>query len=334
MICRNLRIKEHYFRWRILQLEKGKYSSEKVWSDYINFLKERKETPIKDELLQDCDWERSKIKWFPGGVLNSGLPSVFIGLFILLVIVFVIALSGYSHPQENEDVLFQTSTINALLEGVYDGEITYGELEQYGDFGIGTFNGLDGEMIGLEGTFYQIKADGIAYPVDASMRTPFAAVTFFEADKIVLSDRALDQKELEQYLDDLLPTKNIFYALKIEGVFKYIKARSVPRQNKPYPPLVEVVKNQSIFEFHNVEGTIVGFRCPIYAEGINVPGYHLHFITEDRKAGGHLLECQVQNIGIEIDYTSEFYMVLPENAEFYAVNLEEEKHQELEKVEK
>ena len=252
---------------------------------------------------------------------------------LALIILFVVAISGYSYPQENEDVLFQASTINALLEGVYDGEITYGELEQYGDFGIGTFNSLDGEMIGLEGKFYQIKSDGIAYPVDDSMRTPFAAVTFFEADKIVLSDRALDQKQLEQYLDDLLPTNNIFYAVKIEGIFKYIKARSVPRQSKPYPPLVEAVKNQSIFEFHNVKGTIAGFRCPVYVEGINVPGYHLHFVTEDRKAGGHLLECQVQNIGIEIDYTSEFHMVLPENAEFYAVNLEEEKQQELERVE-
>lgn len=254
--------------------------------------------------------------------------------YLPLIMLLVIAISGYSYPQENEDVLFQASTINALLEGVYDGEITYGELAQYGDFGIGTFNSLDGEMIGLDGKFYQIKADGIAYPVDDSMRTPFAAVTFFEADKIVLSDEALDQRQLEQYLDGLLPTKNIFYALKIEGIFRYIKARSVPRQDKPYPPLIEAVKDQSIFEFHNVKGTIAGFRCPIYVEGINVPGYHLHFITEDRKAGGHLLECEVENIEIEIDYTSEFYMVLPKNAEFYAVNLEEKKHQELEKVEK
>ena len=97
---------------------------------------------------------------------------------------------------------------------------------------------------------------------------------------------------------------------------------------------MEAAKNQSIFEFHNVKGTIAGFYCPVYVEGINVPGYHLHFITADREAGGHLLECQVQNIKIEIDYTSEFYMVLPENAEFYAVNLEEKKQQELEKVEK
>jgi len=255
-------------------------------------------------------------------------------LWLVVFFVIVVAISGYSSVQEKKDVLFQASTVNALLEEVYDGEMTYEQLKRYGDFGLGTFNGLDGEMIGLEGKFYQIKADGIAYLVDGSMRTPFAVVTYFEPDKTVLLDKSVDYKELQQYLDNLLPTKNIFYALRIEGVFPYIKTRSIPKQNKPYPPLVEVVKNQPIFEFHNVKGTIAGFRCPIYIKGINVPGYHLHFITEDKKAGGHLLECQLQNVRIEIDYTSEFYMVLPENAEFYKADLEKEKHQELEKVEK
>ena len=245
-----------------------------------------------------------------------------------------ISVSGYSHPQENRDVLFQTSPINALLEGVYEGEITYEELKRHGNFGIGTFNSLDGEMIGLEGKFYQIKADGIAYSVDGSMRTPFAVVTFFEPDKVVLLDKALDYRQLEQYLDNLLPTKNIFYALKIEGVFKYIKTRSVPKQNKPYPRLVEALRNQPTFEFHNVKGTLAGFRCPGYVEGINVPGYHLHFISGDKKAGGHLLECQLQNVRIEIDYTSEFYMVLPESGEFYKADLAKEKQEELERVEK
>jgi len=216
----------------------------------------------------------------------------------------------------------------------YDGEITYEELKQHGDFGIGTFNGLDGEMIGLEGKFYQIKADGIAYPVDSLLKAPFAVVTFFEPDKSVLLNQGLDYNQLTQYLDNLLPTKNIFYAVKIEGVFRYIKTRSAPKQNQPYPPLVEVVKNQPTFEFHDVEGTIVGFRCPVYMEGINVPGYHLHFITGDKKAGGHLLECQIKNAKIELDYTSEFYMALLESSEFYEVDLAKEKQTELEKVEK
>jgi acetolactate decarboxylase len=256
------------------------------------------------------------------------------GIYCLWAAFLAIAVCGCSHLQEDKDILFQTSTINALLEGVYYGEITFKELKQHGNFGIGTFNGLDGEMIGLKGKFYQIKADGVAYPANDSIRTPFAVVTFFESDRTALIDKAVDYNQLKQYLDNLLPTKNIFYAIKIEGVFRYIKTRSVPKQNRPYPPLVEVVKNQPTFEFHNVEGSIVGFLCPDYVKGINVPGYHLHFITRDKKAGGHLLECQMQNVKVEIDYTSEFYMVLPENDEFYKTNLVKEKQKELEKVEK
>jgi len=218
---------------------------------------------------------------------------------------------GYSNPQENKDILFQTSTINTLFEGVYDGNMTYMELKKHGDVGIGTFNGLDGEMIGLDGKFYQIKVDGMAYHVNDSMGTPFAIVTFFETDSSVLLDESLNYTQFEQYLDDLLPIEDIIYAFKIDGVFEYIKTRSVPKQNEPYPPFDEVVKNQTIFEFHDTTGTIVGFRFPDYMEGINVPGYYFHFITEDRTSGGHLLDCQLQNVSIEIDYTFEFYMVMP-----------------------
>ena len=253
----------------------------------------------------------------------------------LLVLTFLaVFLCGCSHLQKDNDVLFQTSTIDALLEGIYDGEITCGELRQHGTFGLGTFNALDGEMVVLDGTFYQVKTDGIAYRVGDSTKTPFTVVTFFEPDKTIALEKANGYDQLKKYLDNSLPTKNIFYAIKIEGVFKYIKTRSVPGQTKPYPPLVDVVKNQTIFEFHNVKGTIVGFRCPPYVKGINVPGYHLHFITEDKKAGGHMLECQMRNVNIDIDYTAKFFMVLPKHSEFYKVDLTKEKQTELEKVEK
>ena len=245
-----------------------------------------------------------------------------------------VVLFGCSQPDRNEEVLFQASTINALLEGVYDGEITYGELKQHGDFGIGTFNGLDGEMIGLDGMFYQVKSDGVAYAVADSMKTPFAAVTFFEADKEVALDQSVDYEQLRHFLDQMLPTQNIFYAIKIEGTFTYIKTRSVPGQHKPYPPLVEVVKHQPTFEFHDVTGTMVGFRCPAYVKGVNVPGYHLHFITEDKKGGGHVLDCRIQDVTIGIDYTSGFYLTLPEASTFYETDLSKEKELELEQVEK
>ena len=212
--------------------------------------------------------------------------------------------------------------LSVLSEGVYDGDVTFEDLKKHGDFGIGTLNGLDGEMVAVAGEFYQIRADGKAYPVEDSMETPFAVVTFFESDKAVSLDKALDYEQLKQYLDSMLPTKNIFYAIKVEGVFKYIKARSVPAQSKPYPSLDEALKEQTIFEFHDVTGTLVGFWCPAYVEGINVPGYHFHFITSDRQNGGHLLDCETENVKIEIDYTSDFFMMSLESDEFYELNLE------------
>lgn len=253
---------------------------------------------------------------------------------LLLTIILVILTCGCSSAQKNEEVLYQTSTINALLDEVYDGNVTFKELKKHGDLGLGTFNNLDGEMIGLDGEFYQIKADGVAYPVDDSMKTPFAVVTFFESDKTKELDKSVNYEQLKLYLDNMLPTENIFYAFKIEGTFKYVKTRSVPGQNKPYPPLVEIVKDQPIFEFHDVEGTLVGSWFPGYMKGINVPGYHFHFITEDKKAGGHLLECQTEDIRIGIDYTSNSYLSLPEDDEFYNAELSKENQAALEKVEK
>jgi len=254
--------------------------------------------------------------------------------YVSIAIILLILMCGCSYAQKNEEVFYQTSTINALLDEVYDGNVTFKELKRHGDLGLGTFNNLDGEMIGLDGEFYQIKADGIAYPVDDLMKTPFAVVTFFESDKTKVLNKSINYDQLKLSLDNMLPTKNIFYAFKIEGTFKYVKTRSVPGQNKPYLPLVDIVKDQPIFEFHDVKGTLVGSWFPGYMNGINVPGYHFHFITEDKKAGGHLLECQTENVRIGIDYTSNSYLALPEDEEFYKAELFKENRAALERVEK
>ncbi len=253
---------------------------------------------------------------------------------LLVSIIQVILICGCSYAQRNEEVLYQTSTINALLDEVYDGNVTFGELKRHGDLGLGTFNNLDGEMIGMDGEFYQIKADGVAYPVNDSMKTPFAVVTFFESDKVDELGKSVSYEQLKLYLDNMLPTENIFYAFRIEGTFSYVKVRSVPGQVKPYPPLVEIVKDQPIFEFHDVKGTLVGSWFPGYMKGINVSGYHFHFITEDKKAGGHLLECQTENVRIGIDYTSNSYLELPDVDGFYNADLSKENQAVLEKVEK
>jgi len=92
-----------------------------------------------------------------------------INLFLVVVIGFFLCGCGQGLAQEEK--VFQVSTIKALLAGVYDGEVTFGQLKQQGDLGLGTLNGLDGEMVAVDGRFYQIKTDGVAYPVSDQTKT-------------------------------------------------------------------------------------------------------------------------------------------------------------------
>jgi len=256
---------------------------------------------------------------------------IFLKAIVISALIYSVSCS-LVNPER--DVIYQTSVINALLAGDYDGEFKIEQLKHYGDFGIGTFNELDGEMVALEGKFFQVKADGVAYPVSDWMKTPFAVVTFFEADQTVNLEKISSLAQLEQSLDQIIGNQNLFYAIRMEGTFEYLKTRSVPKQSKPYPALTEAVKTQSVFEFHNSSGVLVGFRSPDYLGGINVAGYHFHFLNQARDAGGHLLECKINNARVEIDRSSKFFLVLPEGEDFAQESLPAEIKEDLKKVEK
>ena len=262
-----------------------------------------------------------------------------------IVIVVIIAISlavssagcsgGYSWESVTDgESLVQVSTLDALLNGVYDGVMDFKTLKEYGDFGIGTFDKLDGEMIGYDGRFYQIRADGKAYPVAGTMTTSFASVTFFDSDYEIELEAGMDYGELQEYLDGILSTINVFYAVKIEGIFTGMRTRSVPAQEKPYPPLAEVTENQPEFEFSEVSGVIAGFRSPSYMSTINVPGYHLHLLTEDKDAGGHILDFKIKEATAYIDETQQFMMILPDpGSDFYKVDLSQYEQTDLEGIE-
>lgn len=229
-------------------------------------------------------------------------------------------LSAHDHHGTNE--IFQVSTLNAILQGAYDGVVTYGHLRQHGDFGLGTFNGLDGEMVMVDGQVYQIKVDGSVSPVDDAMQTPFAVVEFFEPTWRRTIDQPLTLAELPELLHSHFASDNYFYAVRLDGHFAHVKARSVARQVKPYPPLVEVTKTQSIFALENVTGSLVGFRFPDYTQGLNMPGLHLHFITDDRQAGGHVLDFQLTQGELTVEHTAAFQLELPETEEFSQAGLD------------
>lgn len=254
--------------------------------------------------------------------------SYFLGLLVLLTAF------SCSKTDPQHDLIYQTSTIKVLLEGHYDGDVTFEKLATKGDFGLGTFNELDGEMIALDGQFYQVKADGKAYKVAPSAKTPFSVMTFFQSDTSFTVNATLHLDSLLQVLDETLPTLNSFYAIRIEGDFSQLKTRSVPAQKKPYRPLAEVVEDQSIFSFSETTGTMVGFRFPSYTEEINVPGYHLHFITSDRTDGGHVLDLEHISAIVSIDFISNLHLELPSSEEFRKMDLSQDREEELEKVEK
>jgi acetolactate decarboxylase len=215
------------------------------------------------------------------------------------------------HAGHEPHVLFQASTVAALLDGAYDGDLTFAELARHGDLGLGTLNGLDGEMIALDGEFLRADVDGWIHQVDGSARTPFAVVVEFDPDVSLPLPGPLDHDALLALMDAGAPA----CAVRLDGRFDRVRARSVPRQTPPYRPLVEVAAEQHVFELEDVSGSLVGFRFPDYAEGLEVTGHHLHFVTDDRTRGGHVLECHPRAGVLHLDPSSDLHVELPPGIE-------------------
>ncbi|WP_404783178.1 acetolactate decarboxylase [Altericista sp. CCNU0014] len=239
----------------------------------------------------------------------------------------VIALSirlfpAYAQQKLQRHAGYQVSTLGALNVGVYEGAATIGELKEHGDFGLGTFEGLEGEMVALNGDFFQIETDGVPIRVNKEARTPFASVVSFSREKTLRTSGLMTYAGLQEAIDRQLKTRNLPQAIRIYGVFPFLRVRSVPRQVLPYPPLAKVVKEQQkVFELHNVRGTLVGFRMPQYMSSLNVMGYHFHFIASDFKTGGHLLDGQFLNAVVETQTVRDWQLGLPETASFAAATL-------------
>jgi acetolactate decarboxylase len=216
------------------------------------------------------------------------------------------------HGEHEPHVLFQASTIGALLDGGYDGDLTFAELARHGDLGLGTLNGLDGEMIVLDGRFFRADVDGRINEVGPDERTPFAVVTEFEATVEATLGEGLDHEALLAALDELMPeAAGVTCAVRLDGRFEVVRARSVPRQEPPYRPLGEVVADQHVFELREVEGTMLGFRFPAYVEGIEVAGYHLHFVDAARERGGHVLDSRSSGLRARLDPSDDLHVELP-----------------------
>lgn len=241
--------------------------------------------------------------------------------YLLLALLLVGIAPGAQSGPGASDAIFQASTLGALSAGVLEGETTLRELEERGDLGLGTLNGLDGELVGTDRGFYRVDAEGKATPVADGDRTPFAVVKAFAPDRTVTVAQPVDYAGLQRFLDQALPTPNIPYALRIRGRFSAVLARSVPRQSRPYPTLARALEQQRTFQFRDVEGVMVGFRMPAYLDGVNAPGYHFHFLTADRRSGGHVLACDIQNVTVEVDEARDMEISLPNTPDFDGASL-------------
>jgi acetolactate decarboxylase len=238
------------------------------------------------------------------------------------------------HEERAPHVLFQASTIGALLDGAFEGDLSFAELAEHGDLGLGTLNHLDGEMIAIDGEFFRADVDGNATRIGPEERTPFAVVTAFEptVDERLPEEETTHEALLAR-LDELAPIDAASCAVRLDGRFELVRARSVPRQEPPYRPLTEVVADQHVFELREVEGTMLGFRFPAYVEGIEVAGYHLHFISADRSRGGHVLDSRSSGLRARLDPSDDLHVELPPQVDLEDPSLAASTHAAVDAVE-
>jgi acetolactate decarboxylase len=224
--------------------------------------------------------------------------------------------------------LFQVSTSGSLVTGVYSGAISVKALLSHGDFGLGTFENLDGEMVVLDGRAYRVRGTGEVSEADPSATAPFAVVTRFSPTVDAESRAISTLSDLSSFCDSYRSSRNIFYAIRLDGIFTHVRTRAVS------PPeigrrLIDAAKAQHEFSFTDVPGALVGIWSPGFSSAFSIPGYHFHFLTDDRRHGGHLLECSSQPLRLRMEALTDFHLALPETEAFLKADLSKNTANEL-----
>lgn len=227
----------------------------------------------------------------------------------LLPVLFALLLAV---PARGAD-LYQISTIEALTAGLYSPEADFADLARHGDFGLGTLVNLDGEMVALDGAFYQVKSDGTVHVVPPAAKTPFAQVLFFKGAVDLGRADGLDLDGLKAALAARLPDPTRLYAARLDGTFQELTLRSPPAQTQPWPPLAEALKGQSLFKLGAVGGTLVGIYAPPTMPGLAPAGWHFHFLSADRTRGGHVLDARVDKASVRADLVDTLFVDFPDH---------------------
>jgi len=231
--------------------------------------------------------------------------------------------------------LFQYGVANAFIDGLYEGEFSIEQLKEKGNFGIGAPNLIDGELTIVDGKAYQSNAKGQTIEVPGALMTPFAFVTTFKADTMISLLDIQDIKSLFARIEMLLPNPNAIYALRIKGTFATMRTRAFPPvRQKPFKPLAQLLDQQQFFEMKETAGDMIGFYIPGYLSGINIVGLHFHFLSKDKKSGGHVVDVEAKELFIEIAELKEFRLHPPESKDFTKYKFNGVNSQNLQKIEK
>jgi acetolactate decarboxylase len=228
------------------------------------------------------------------------------------------ALSQYF--QSDRHRVHQISTSAALVQGVYGGAVSSRTLLANGDFGLGTFEQLDGEMVVLDGNIYQVHGDGRVQRRQDDFRVPFAVVSRFQPEETFNINAVGRLNDLERACDPHRESDNLFYALRADGVFERMHTRAM-KATSTATTLLAAAQTQPEFHFHGIEGTLVCIWSPRYSRSFSVPGYHFHFISKDRTTGGHVLDCSANELRVGMQMLSEYKVQLPEVGSFLKTNL-------------
>lgn len=235
----------------------------------------------------------------------------------------------------HDDFMYQYSIMDALQAGVYDGNMTFDELKKKGNFGIGTFNGLEGEMIMVDGQVYKMRSDGTISKVPGKDSTPLAFVKFFAADTtFTITGNNLTYADVQATILKAL-NKNEMYAIRLKGTFNTMRGRSVMPVKRPYPELADYIKagGQANFNFNAITGTCIGFLMPGYMARTNVVGYHVHFIANDRMHGGHIFDFTTNSIEVEVDHIKGTTIELNTHPDFDNTDFSKDRVKDIKKIE-
>jgi acetolactate decarboxylase len=224
--------------------------------------------------------------------------------------------------------LFQVSTSRALVQGVYGEAVTGSQLLGHGNFGLGTFDELDGEMVILDGSIYQVRSDGTVHHLGGDVGTPFATILNFAPDGDETLHQVKSLAELCAACDNHRGSQNLFYAFRVEGTFTTVRTRAM-RRTQSGVSLKTAASTQPEFEFAEIEGTLVGFWSPTFAGAVDIPGYHFHFLSADHTRGGHLLDCAAGKLRLRWQHISDFHLSLPETEEFLRADLTADRSRDL-----